>query len=169
MVVDARNETGAEAERALANSGIVSRELLVPGTVVHVSDVKTPYDEYSLFRWEQKDETAVNGTDLVCSGAASSAGGWTGCGTEDITEPSVGHGSTESSDELSFNVSVSGLDEGAAWAIVETESGYRVASAIVDGTAYLEWPGGGAAVATPTKVRVLDTEMNEIWSSPIDS
>lgn len=82
--------------------------------------------------------------------SGKSRGGWTACGTDVVSEPTVGRGSTESGDQLSFSVSVDGLDESAAWVIVETESGYRVASALVDGMAYLEWPGGDLAAAAPT-------------------
>ncbi len=169
MVVSPVVSSGADVDQLFREVNLGSGQPLEPGSVVHVATVTTPYDTYELFRWNEVGTTKGSiGYVQSCSGGMGDSGGYATCGESAVAPPpSVSAGSTQSDNDFSFSLNVDNLDGAATWLVVDTESGMEVASEIVDGMAYIEWPSGDASETSPTGVRALDAEMNEIWSAPV--
>lgn len=172
MVVSPVNSSGADAEQRFRDANVSSGQPLEPDSVVHVATVTTPYDTYEMFRWNEIGTSKGPIGDVqLCAGGMGNLGGFATCGDSIVGEPpSISAGSTQSGSEFSFSLRVDNLgtiDGGATWLIVDTASGLQVATEIVDGMAYLEWPSGDASEAPATGVRALDADMHEIWSAPV--
>lgn len=177
MVVEPVSATGEDVERQLLDLGALwlgPDHNIQPGSATHLFNVQTPFDDLTFFEW--RDLPSVEGRMPLsdCLGAFGTSGSTTTCSESAgvaATVPSVGLGSSTDQTGSTYDVTVSGLGADAAWAVVDTKSGVTAAAQVVDGMAYMQWPGttkGSIGVAEPIHVTALDTDFNEVWSQDID-
>ena len=153
-------------------SAMGQENAVVSGTTRLIATVGTPFGTSDVYTWTEVDaSTNPAFGPSSCFGMFSDMGsGTASCGDvlADGVEPLVGSGSSTDENGTAFDVSVRGLPADASWVVVKTQSGYRVASAVTEGIAYMQWQDlSDDGPANPVQIVAMNDAFDEVWSAPL--
>ena len=143
---------------------------VVADSARHVSDIETPFDLVSMYSWDEVVNDTTN-TTSSCIGGLGEFTSFTACAPTPSRVTQISTGGTEDAGTVTLDVLAFNLPKNAAWLVATTDSGTRIAGAVVEGSAYLAWPGEGPIAAEdnmrPVKVQALDANFGEVYQTSI--
>ena len=166
LPVDAR--LLADADLLLGEAGgapMNDESVIVPGSPELLAIVHTEVGPTEIYRWAEVPVTSkLSDAPMRCIGTFGHVG-QAQCVKSSVTEVSLSSGSTDEQGNFTRYLTAFDLPEDAAWMLVEAEDGYRVAAAVTDGVAFVQWIAAPEAQTQPATVRALDANFDEIWSA----
>jgi len=168
LPAEARMESGSSTLLESHIGAAVGEDMvIVADSVLLVSVVQTEIGEIEIYRWAEASENSPLVAQQFCTGTFSKANGSASCGGGTATDVSLSNSETTGGTESLYSVFVEQLPADAAWIVVDTQGGYTIASAVIDGGGYTEWVAARPLNRHPIKVRALDSSFTQIWSAPI--